>query len=370
MSMLRHCKSAFVLVVLLLAFSSCHWRDTYTVHGKLRCVRANTAYMMELDQMGNPYVVDSVPIFSGEFRFRGHVDYPTMRFIRIGTRPPFDLFVENSQITITGSLLLPEEIKVEGSRSHNDFCYLSKEQAKISQKQNSALVHLTNAQKEKKQKEVRRYNKIYSSYPDSLLMLTKEFVANNPTSVGAAYFVCSLTQSYDIKRMEDIIPLFDASVQDAPYVRYLNEELALNKKIVSGMKAPDFSLPTFLGDSVSLSSYSGKYLFLDFGASWCDKTRTRVTRLKKIYNEFDGHNFDVLSISLDEDKKEWKEYVESLGVLPWKLACDYKYWSSPVSKYYRVQSIPYGVLISPNGNILLINPKLDVLESYLKKKLK
>ncbi|MCQ2209481.1 MAG: AhpC/TSA family protein [Paludibacteraceae bacterium] len=349
---------------------SCHWQSSYNIHGKLRCVRANTAYMMEVDQLGNSYVIDSVPIHSGEFRFRGHVDYPTMRFIRIGTRAPFDLFVENSQISISGSLLLPDEIKIEGSYSHDDFSYLMREYAKMTSKQNTALVHLTNAKKQKDAKEIKRLNKIYTSYPDSLLMITKQFVLNNPSSVGAAYFVCSLTQSYEIKKLEEIISLFDPSIRQSPYVKYLREELALHKKFVSGMKAPDFTLPTFLGDTISLSNYSGKYLFLDFGASWCKKTKGRVSRLKKIYEEFDGGKFDVLSISLDEDRKVWKNYVTDLGVLPWKLACDFKYWSSPVTKYYRVQSIPYGVLISPDGKILLVDPNFDVLESYLNKKLK
>lgn len=327
---------------------------------------------MEMDPMGKPFVVDSVPIRSGsgEFKFKGRVDYPTMRFIRIGSRPPFDVFVENGKIEITGSLMLPDEIKVEGSSSHDDFNYLSKEMRKIQNKQSSMLVHLSNARKQNNQREVKRLTKIYNSYPDSLLSMTKQFVENKPYSMGAVYFVCSLSQSYDIERLEGIISSFDASLYQSPYMKYLKEELALHKDFVLGMKAPDFRLPTFLGDSVSLSDYSGKYLFIDFGASWCERTKTRTAKLKRMHDLYEGKNFDVLSVFLDEDKKDWKDYVTSLGVLPWKLCCDFKYWSSPVSKYYRVHSIPYGVLITPSGEIALVDPNLYVMENYLRKKLK
>ncbi len=355
------------ILLLLLTVTSCHWEDTYTIHGNIRCVRATKAYMMELDPMGNPIVVDSVPIRSGEFRFRGHVDYPTMRFIRIGTRAPFDVFVENSKIDITGSLLLPDEIKIEGSYSHDDFNYLSREMKKIQSKQSNVLVHLSNAQKEKNTKEVKRLTAIYNSYPDSLINFTKFYVMNNPKSMGAVYFVCSLSQSYNIKKLEEIVSLFDPSIQNSPYVCYLKEELALHKSLKVGMPAPDFCLPTFLDDTVCLSNYVGKYLFLDFGASWCDKTEYRVSRLKKLFEKYEGGNFDVLSISLDDDRKKWREYVTQLGVLPWKLSCDFRYWSSPVTKYYRVQAIPYGVLITPDGKVALINPNYNTLDYYLKK---
>ncbi len=351
-------------------FSACRKQDKYVIHGNLRCVRAKKAYLMEMDPLGTPFVVDSAPIRAGEFRFRGHVDYPTMRFIRIGTRPPFEVFVENSEITVTGSMSLLEEISVEGSFSQDDFSALSKEYKQIVGKQSALSVRISEARRKRNMKEQNRLYKIYNTYPDSLVWMTKQFVLNNPSSMGAVYFLCVVAQSFDINKLEEVIGLFDASVQDAPYMQYLRSELALHKKFSVGMDAPDFCLPTFLGDTVRLENYSGKYLFLDFGASWCPRTSERVKALNELHEEFEDYGFEILSVFLDEEKKTWKNYVTDLGVLPWKLACDFQYWSSPITKYYRVQSIPYGVLVSPEGKVALKNPAMKELERYLEKKAK
>ena len=367
---MKHFRQIVWLSMVLLSLLSCRRGETYTIHGNLRCVRDRKAYLMELTEQGTPIVVDSAVIHAGEFRFRGHVDYPTMRFIRIGTRPPFDVFVENSDIKVSGSMSLPEEITVSGSFSHDDFNSLAREYKRLKDRQSTVLVHLSNARTQRNYKEVSRLTKVYNTYPDSLLWMTKQFVLNNPSSMGAAYFVCVLSQSQDITKLEEIISLFDASIQQSPYVQYLHEELALHQNFSVGMEAPDFAMPTFLGDTIGLRNYDGKYLFIDFGASWCDATKQRIEWLKELYERHEEQEFEVLSVFLDEDKKEWRSYVTSLGVLPWRLACDFKYWSSPISKYYRVQALPYGVLIDSEGKIALINPSKRDLENYLKKKLK
>ena len=239
-----------ILFSFVVSLQSCLRSDEYFVHGNLRCVRATTAYMIEMTPDGTAMIVDSTPIRTGEFRFHGHVDYPTMRFIRIGTRAPFDLFLENSNIRITGSLLVPEEIKIEGSSSHDDFNFLSSKYKRMIDDRNSVKIHIANARKQKKAKEVQRLQTLYKSYPDSILWMTKQYVRANPKSVAAAYFVCSLSQSVDIEKLEEIINLFDIEIEYSPYVQYLNQELLLKKKLAIGMSAPDFCIRTFLGDSV------------------------------------------------------------------------------------------------------------------------
>ena len=370
---LRDIKGVFKiapLVLLLSIFlSSCQEsEDRYVIHGDLRCVRENVAYLLEMKEVGELVVLDSVPIRSGEFKFKGSVDEPVMRFIKIGSRPPFEVFVENSPIEITGSVTLPDEIKVSGSFSHDDFEDLSKEYKKIVEKQGNVMVRFSNARDRQDMKEARRLVKEYNSYPDSLLSITKQFVLNNPSSLGAAYFVCQLSRSYDIKRLEEIVKLFDSSVKQSWYVRYLEDELVLSKKMTVGMLAEPFSMPTYdFSQIVDLEDYSGKFLFIDFGASWCVSTSSRTAELKKLKNDFKEKNFEVVSIFLDDDKKRVLNYIEGQDSIPWHVLCDYKYWESPVTKRYRVQSVPYGVLVSPEGRIAMKNPTYKELKSFLRK---
>lgn len=362
-------KIAPLVLLLSIFLSSCQEsEDRYVIHGDLRCVRESYAYLLEMEENGELSILDSVPIRSGEFKFRGSVDEPVMRFIKIGSRPPFEVFVENSRIEITGSVTLLDEIKVSGSFSHDDFEDLSKEYRKIVEKQGNVMVRFSNARDRQDKKEARRLVKEYNSYPDSMLSITKQFVLNNPSSLGAAYFVCQLSRSYDIKRLEEIVKLFDSSIKQSWYVRYLEDELVLNKKMSVGMPAEPFTMPTYdFRKAVDLEDYAGKFLFIDFGASWCVSTTSRTAELKKLKSEMKDKNFDVVSIFLDDEGQRVVDYLEVQDSIPWKVLCDYKYWESPVTKRYRVQSVPYGVLVSPEGRIAMKNPTYKELKSFLRK---
>ncbi|MBE6330393.1 MAG: DUF4369 domain-containing protein [Bacteroidales bacterium] len=355
-----------VIVFLLSLFlASCHSDEEYLIHGRIRSVSDNVAYLMKMDQLGNMVIVDSTFIRGGEFRFRGHVDYPEMRFLRIGTRRPFDIFVENEKIEVYGSLLLPDEIKVEGSISHDDFNYLSSEFESIQNNKNALILELSSAQNLKDRKKIREINKRFSTYQDTIITITKQFVLNNPSSVGAAYFLCLLSSHYDVKKLEEIVMLIDPSIEDCQYVRYLKDELLLRKDLEIGTDAPSFCLKNSRGEEICLENYQGKYLFIDFGASWSIPSVRRYNQLLSLYREYSGYNFDIVSVSLDSDECDWKNYLAEVNP-QWEFISDFLYWSSPVTKHYRVLNLPYGVLIDTQGKIVLINPSVDKLKRYLK----
>jgi peroxiredoxin len=344
---------------------SCGGDDEYVIHGKIRSVSEKEVYLMKMDHLGNMVVVDSAFIRGGEFRFRGHVDYPQMRFVRIGTRRPFNLFVENGKIEITGSMLLPDEIKIEGSFSHDDFNYLNTELESVQNKKAALLLELTKAQKLKDRKQVRELNQQFSSYQDTILLITKQFVLNNSSSVGAAYFLCSLSSYYDIRKLEDIILLFDPSIAECEYVKYLKDELLLRTDLKLGTPSPLFCLKNSSDDTICLEDYKGKYVYVDFGASWSSLSLSRYRQLLEIFDRYDSENFEIISISLDSDVCEWQNFLADFNP-KWEFVSDFLYWSSPVTKHYRVLNIPYGVLIDSNGNLVLIDPSMSKLKRYLK----
>lgn len=319
---------------------------------------------MKMDQLGNMVVVDSTFIRGGEFRFRGHVDYPEMRFLKIGTRRPFDIFVENEKIEVTGSLLLPDEIKVEGSFSHDDFCYLSNEYENIQNIKNALILELSSAQNLKDRQKIREINQRFSAYQDTIITITKQFVLNNPSSVGAAYFLCVLSSHYDVKMLEDVLLLFDPSIENCQYVTYLKDELLLRKNLEVGTTAPPFCLKNSAGEDICLSDYRGKFVFVDFGASWSSPSIVRYKQLLEIFEIYNESNFDIISISLDSDECDWMNYLTEFNP-KWEFVSDFLYWSSPVTKHYRVLNIPYGVLVDPDGNIVLVNPSIHKLKRYL-----
>lgn len=361
---MRKLISAIFMIVTLL---SCGKNERYHIQGNLRCVNAHEAYLMEMTPIGQLEIIDSTSIRGGSFRFRGHVDYPTMRFIKIGTTRPFPVFVENNDIAISGSVLYPDDIVITGSNAQNDLNILTEKYKEVNNKRNALLVKMTNAKKRGEKAQIKHLKQNYDQLPDSLLLITNNFVASNPTSVGAAYFVCSLTETFSISKLENVINLFHPSIYGSQYVSHLRDELTLTQRFKAGGSAPDFTISTTEGDVVTLADYEGKYLYLDFGASWCKETEERNEMMKEIYAQYHNNGLEILSISLDTDEEAWHEFACKAPELPWKQASDLLYWASPVTKHYHVNKIPYGVFIDPNGNIIKIDAERLTLGELARK---
>ena len=132
-----------------------------------------------------------------------------------------------------------------------------------------------------------------------------------------------------------------------------------------GKDAPDFSLPDAGGHSVSLSSFRGKYLLVDFWASWCGPCRAENPNVVKVHNEFKSKNFAILGVSLDKDKQPWLEAIQQDG-LDWKQISDLKYWNSKAVSTFKFEGIPFNILIDPNGKIIGSALRGKELEDKLK----
>ena len=123
------------------------------------------------------------------------------------------------------------------------------------------------------------------------------------------------------------------------------------------------------GKTVTLSSYKGKYVLVDFWASWCGPCRGENPNVLAAYNKFKSKNFTILGVSLDENKDAWKKAVDKDG-LPWTHVSDLKGWKSDAAAIYSVHSIPANFLIDPTGKIIAKSLRGAELDSKLAELLK
>lgn len=130
-------------------------------------------------------------------------------------------------------------------------------------------------------------------------------------------------------------------------------------------KAPDFTLQDTAGNNISLSDFKGKYVLLNFWASWCKDCRIENKNLVKVYEKYKNENLAVLSVSLDFDKEDWKKTIAVDGLAWPNHVSDLQKWKSPVAKLYNVRSIPSVFLIDKQGNIIAEDLTGSALEDKL-----
>ncbi|WP_324676597.1 TlpA disulfide reductase family protein [Hymenobacter sp. GOD-10R] len=162
-----------------------------------------------------------------------------------------------------------------------------------------------------------------------------------------------------------------ATVRNTPAGKAYGEELDRIKLVAVGQQAPDFTQQTPDGRQVSLADYRGKYVLVDFWASWCGPCRAENPNVIKIYNQFKDKNFDILGVSLDKDqaREKWLKAIQD-DKLAWTQVSDLKGWQNQVAMLYWVRAIPQNFLIDPSGKIVATNLRGEALQTTLSKLIK
>jgi peroxiredoxin len=132
-----------------------------------------------------------------------------------------------------------------------------------------------------------------------------------------------------------------------------------------GKTVPELVMPDVNGKDVSISSFRGKYVLIDFWASWCGPCRMENPNVVKAYNEFKAKNFTVLGVSLDKDKDAWKKAINQ-DHLSWTHMSDLKYWNSQAVETFGFQGIPFNVLVDPSGKVIAQELRGEELDARLK----
>lgn len=134
-------------------------------------------------------------------------------------------------------------------------------------------------------------------------------------------------------------------------------------------KIPSFSLPNIEGKIISIDEFKGKYVLLDFWASWCGPCRQESPYLVKAFNRFKNKNFTIVGVSLDDDKDAWLNAIAKDN-LTWTHLSDLKGWESKASQLFQINAIPFNLLIDPQGNVIASELRGEMLEQQLSELLK
>lgn len=210
---------------------------------------------------------------------------------------------------------------------------------------------------------------------------TKQFMMENPSNPANILLMTNLVpmmgyENYNIDQLEALQEMhkaFESEYPGHPMTSQVGKQVAQIEndynefiKFKETNEAPEIALENPQGKVMKLSDLRGKYVLIDFWASWCGPCRKENPNVVRLYNKYKGENFDIFSVSLDKDKDKWVKAIKADGLIWDHHVSDLKYWDSEVVSKYQIKGIPHTVLIDPEGKIIGTKLRGAALEQKLK----
>ncbi|MEY4955230.1 MAG: hypothetical protein RI981_1315 [Bacteroidota bacterium] len=192
----------------------------------------------------------------------------------------------------------------------------------------------------------------------------KALIPSMGTHLVALWATNFLPADKELALLEEIGERFRKVKPNHPQVKPFLENLKRLKGVTIGSEAPEIALPTPAGPIMRLSDLRGKYVLIDFWASWCGPCRRENPNVIKTYAAYKDKGFEIFGVSLDQDKAAWTNAIAK-DQLTWPHVSDLQYWNSVAAQAYQVSSIPMTFLLDPQGKIIAKGLRGDSLNQYL-----
>jgi peroxiredoxin len=371
-------RSKFMLLILLLLTYTLYAQPKSSlIQGKLGLSRSKTIFLLYTDPVTGVAHKDSALVNKGSFAFESTIEIPSKAILY--SSPDYnrvDLYLEPGTIEVKSQDSLSHAI-VSGSVVNRDFNVLRKRIATVEAKgkkiNNEARARMTASPELKEDQEFRKEwdNKI-SEVGAELKLVYKSFIEEMPgnmVTIEAIEFIVG--PNPDITTVKKLFSSINENVRNSSMGKQYAKKIDDLEKVNVGSVAPEFTQADTSGNLVSLKDFKGKYLLIDFWASWCGPCREESPNLVKAFHTYKNSNFSIVSISLDKAsaRKAWLKAIIKDGLL-WTQLSDLKGWDNEAAKLYSVSSVPKSFLISPEGKIVAkdlrgeaLNKKLEELLS-------
>lgn len=345
----------YFLIALVFGFFACSQTAFYKVSVNL--IGAEGKAFLSQRIKGEWVKLDSAELKSGECQMKGVVKNPEVWYLSVSTKrekQPF--FIENSAISITGSIDSLSKVKITGSKVQDEYQAVQ-DKLDVLDEQGTTLFN--------KSKEAEKAGN--KAQADSLMVLSdiiftsiddqqKDYIKANPSSYISPYFLSRVYYDMEADVLEGFLSGLDVKLDSVPTIVTLKERVAKLKLVSIGQRAPDFTMKDVDGNPVRLSDIYSKneYTLVDFWASWCGPCRRENPNVVAVFNSYKTKGFGVFGVSLDSDKGKWVKAIAD-DQLTWPHVSDLKGWKNEAAALYSVNSIPSNLLVDKTGKIIARN---------------
>lgn len=358
------------LVALSALIFSCTNKESFTISGTFKNPGdLKMVYLLEADSV-KINIVDSTAVTDGKFEFKRKTPYANLFKIRAGGAI-FDIIAKNGE-TITFSTDMSDEkhaYEITGSQESEKIQAYNK----ISNFYGDRNVKLATEYQTKVEAIGQETDSLMQAYMplmkkniDETNQAILKFINENKTSLAAFYAMTSLDPITYEQQMVAYADEVKDKFTDNPSVQHFVQQMELIKPVSLGHTAPDFTITGIDGKPIKLADYKGKYVMLDFWASWCAPCRQENPNVVKQYAKFHSKGFNILGISLDEKKEDWQQAINA-DKLTWQHGSDLQRFEGPTERLYRIEAIPSNFIIDPQGVIIAKNITGAKLEEFLNK---
>jgi len=369
---MKNCLTLYIVAALSFLIFSCTGENAFTISGTIsNPASLKTIYLLEIDS--SVKVLDSTTLSEdGKFKFNHNAAYAGLYKLRVGGTS-FDLIAKNG-----------DEINFTTDNNDNNHTYQLtgseesekvKEANKIADNYADENTRIYDEYQTKAQAIGKESDSLINVYRPQLEKVNAEesavvlkYVNDNKNSL-VGFFASTMLDpdKYEqqlIAYAETIKGKFDTN---PGVIQFIRREMAI-KPVSLGQPAPDFTVIGIDDKPINLSDYKGKYVMIDFWASWCPNCRSENPNIVKQYAVYHPKGFNILGISLDTAKKYWQQAIKH-DQLTWAHASDRKDFVGPTELLYHIQAIPANFIIDPKGIIVAKNMFGTDLENFLNKRL-
>ncbi len=314
----------------------------------------------------NKSIMDSANVTNGSYVFTGRIAEPQAISIWVkyfpdenkNPRPRYkgvdlaEIYIQPSMVQIS-SIDTFSKMKISGAKWNDDYQYLKSNyqllQDSLQQLRSLYTAYDINGEKDSIQWLNQQIPKVLAVLNENIMASYIKAHPESPLSVWALSIYAGNGKSpMEYDKVMHLYQLISADVKKNPLAIDIKQRLSRAENTIVGKRAPNFILSSPSGKKISLSSFKGRYVLIDFWASWCAPCRAENPNVLKTYNQFKNKNFTVLGISIDEAKEPWLKAIRE-DKLTWTQVLDFE---KSVAKTYDVRAIPNNFLINPEGVIV------------------